>query len=78
MIADGAETRIQGFQHESDAEKLWTKELHRVFTLELRVLGVFHHVFTLNSLSGCYLGHVSDAPGGLCLVAVSYLDICDS
>jgi hypothetical protein len=35
-------------------------------------------VFALNSLSGSYLGHVFDASGGLCLVAVSYLDICVS
>ena len=46
--------------------------------LEARVLGMFHHVFALDSLSGSYLGHVSDAPGSLCLVAVSYLDICVS
>ena len=39
---------------------------------------VLHHVFTLEVLSGSYLGHVFDAPGGLCLVAVSYHDICDS
>ena len=74
MIADGAEIRVQGFWHgsaegigfwlESYAKELWTSELH--------------HVFALDLLSGCYLGHVSDAPGGLCLVAVSYLDICDS
>ena len=35
-------------------------------------------MFTLDTLSGGYLGHVSDASGSLCLVAVSYLDICDS
>ena len=33
-----------------------------------------HHVFALEA----YLGHVSDASGSLCLVAVSYLDICVS
>ena len=37
---------------------------------------MFHHVFALDSYFGGYLGHVSDAPGGLCLVAVSYLDNC--
>ena len=42
------------------------------------VSGTFHHVFALDSLSGNYLGHVSDASGSLCLVAVSYLDICVS
>ena len=42
------------------------------------VSGTFHHVFTLDSLSGGYLGHVIDAPGGLRLVAISYLDICVS
>ena len=46
-----------------------------MFALEACVSGLFHHVFTLDLLSGCYLGHVVDAPGGLCLVAVSYLDI---
>ena len=35
----------------------------------------FHHVFALDSYFGGYLGHVSDASGGLCLVAISYLDI---
>ena len=54
---------------------LWTEKLHHVFALEAHVSGTFHHVFTLDSLSGNYLGHVSDAPGGLCLMAVSYLDI---
>ena len=49
-----------------------------MFTLEACVLSTFHHVFTLDSCFGSYLGHVSDAPGSLCLVAVSYLDICVS
>ena len=49
-----------------------------MFALEAHVLGTFHHVFALDTLSGGYLGHVSDAPGSLCLVAVFYLDICDS
>ena len=39
------------------------------------MLGMFHHVFALDSYFGVYLGHVSDAPGSLCLVAVSYFDI---
>ena len=38
-------------------------------------VGCVHHVFTLDLCFGSYLGHVSDASGGLCLVAVSYLDI---
>ena len=67
-----------GFWHESYTEELWTEELHQVFALEVCVSGMFHHVFTLDSLSGSYHGHVVDAPGGLCLVAVSYLDICVS
>ena len=67
-----------GFQQDSYAEELWTAELHHVFTLEACVAGTFHHVFALDLLSGSYLGHVSDAPGGSCLVAVSYLDICVS
>ena len=46
--------------------------------LEAHVLGMFHHVFALDSLSGSYLGHVVDAPGGLCVVAVSYLGSCVS
>ena len=46
-----------------------------MFALEAHVSGMFHHVFALDSYFGGYLGHVSDAPGGLCLVAVSYLDI---
>ena len=49
-----------------------------MFALEACASGMFHHVFTLDSLSGGYLGHVSDAPGSLCLVAVSYLNICVS
>ena len=49
-----------------------------MFALEARVSGAFHHVFALDLCFGVYLGHVSDAPGGLCLVAVSYLDICVS
>ena len=49
-----------------------------MFALKACVSSMLHHVFTLDLLSGCYLGHVSDAPGSLCLVAVSYLDICDS
>ena len=49
-----------------------------MFTLEAHVSGTFHHVFTLDLLSGSHLGHVSDASGGLCLVAISYLDICVS
>ena len=49
-----------------------------MFALKVCVSGTFHHVFALDSLSGSYLGHVCDAPGGLCLVAVSYLDICVS
>ena len=53
-----------GFPHESYAEELWTEKLHQVFALD--------------SLSGCYFGHVFDASVGLCLLAVSYLDICDS
>ena len=77
-IAEGAEIRVQGFWHESYAKKLWTEKLHHVFALEVHGLGMFHHVFTLDSLSGCYLGHLSDASGGLCMVAVSYLDICVS
>ena len=46
-----------------------------MFALEARGSGTFHHVFALDLYFGSYLGHVSDAPGGLCLVAVSYLDI---
>ena len=42
------------------------------------MLGTFHHVFALDLCFGGYLGHVSDASGGLYLVAVSYLDICVS
>ena len=49
-----------------------------MFALEAHVSGMFHHVFTLDSYFGSYLGHVSDASGSLCLVAVSYLDICVS
>ena len=49
-----------------------------MFALEACVLGMFHHVFALDLLSRAHLGHVSDAPGSLCLVAVSYLDICVS
>ena len=49
-----------------------------MFALEAHELGTFHHVFTLDSLSGGYLGHVVDAPGGLCVVAPSYLDSCVS
>ena len=49
-----------------------------MFTLKAHVSGMFHHVFALDSLSGGYLGHVSDASGSLCLVAVSYLNICVS
>ena len=64
-----------GFWQESYAEKLWTEELHHVFTLETCVLDTFHHVFALDLCFGRYLGHVSDASGSLCLVAVSYLDI---
>ena len=48
----------QGFQgcwHESYAKELWTEELHHVFALKAHVLGTFHHVFTLDSLSGSYL-----------------------
>ena len=37
------------------------------------MLGKLHHVFALEVLSDCYLGHVFDAPDSLCLVAVSYL-----
>ena len=77
-MADGSETRVQDFWHESYAKELWTSKLRHVFALEACLLGMFHHVFTLDSLSGCYLGHVSDASGGLCLLAVSHLDICDS
>ena len=54
------------------------RELHHVFTLKAHVSSMFYHVFTLDSLSGSYLGHVSGASGSLCLEAVSYLDICDS
>ena len=46
-----------------------------MFALEAHVSGMFHHVFALDSCFGGYLGRVSDAPGDLCLVAVSYLDI---
>ena len=74
-IAKGAKIRVQGFRQESYAEELWTEELHHLFTLKACVSSMFHHVFALDSLSGSYLGHVSDAPEGLCLVAVSYLDI---
>ena len=35
-------------------------------------------MFTLDLYFGSYLGHVSEASGDLCLVAVSYLDICVS
>ena len=62
----------------SYAEESWTEELHHVFALEVRVLGMLHHVFALDSYFGGHLGHVSDASGSLCLVAVSYLDICVS
>ena len=62
----------------SYAEESWTEELHHVFALKARVLGMLHHVFALDSYFGSCLGHVSDAPGSLCLVAVSYLDICIS
>ena len=86
-IAEGT-----GFWHESYTEELWTAELHHVFTLKARMSGTFHHVFALkarmsgtfhhvfalDSLFGGYLGHVVDASGSLCLVAVSYLDSCDS
>ena len=54
------------------------QELHHVFALEVCVSGTSHHVFALESLSGSYIGHVVDASGSLCLVAVSYLDICVS
>ena len=74
------------FWHESYAKELWTSELHHVFALEAHVSGKLHHVFTLEAhvsgkpyhvftlevLYGGYLGHVFDAPGSLCLVAVSY------
>ena len=46
-----------------------------MFTLKAHVSGTSHHVFALDSYFGGYLGHVSDASGSLCLVAVSYLDI---
>ena len=46
-----------------------------MFALEVHVSDTFHHVFALDSCFGGYFGYVSDAPGGLCLVAVSYLDI---
>ena len=46
-----------------------------MFALEARVLGTFRQVLALDSYCGSYLGHVSDASGSLCLVAVSYLDI---
>ena len=49
-----------------------------MFALEVRVSGMFHHVFALDSYFGSYFEHVSDASGSLCLVAVSYLDICVS
>ena len=49
-----------------------------MFALKVCVSGTFHHVFALDLLSGSYLGHVCDASGSLCLVAVSYLDICVS
>ena len=49
-----------------------------MFALKARVSGMFYQVFALDSLSGCYLGHMVDASGSLCLVAVSYLDICVS
>ena len=49
-----------------------------MFTLEACVLSTFHHVFTLDLYFGSYLGRVSDASGSLCLVVVSYLDICVS
>ena len=49
-----------------------------MFVWKAHMSGTFHHVFTLDTLSGSYLGHVSDASGSLCLVVVSYLDICDS
>ena len=49
-----------------------------MFALEACVSGMSHHVFALDSLSGGYIGHVVDASGSLCLVAVSYLDICVS
>ena len=42
------------------------------------MLGKLHHVFALEVLSGCYLGHVFNASDDLCLVAVSYLVISDS
>ena len=46
-----------------------------MFAWKAHMSGTFHHVFTLDTLSGSYLGHVSDASDGLYLVAVSYLDI---
>ena len=46
-----------------------------MFTLEVQVSGMFHHVFALDLYFGGYLGHVSDAPGSLYLAAVSYLDM---
>ena len=49
-----------------------------MIALKAHVSGAFHHVFALDLSSGYYLGHVVDAPGGLCLVAASYLDICVS
>ena len=57
------------------AKGLWIEELHHVFALKAPVSGTFHHVFALDLCFGGYLGHVSDASGSLCLVAVSYLDI---
>ena len=49
-----------------------------MFTLKVHVSGTFHHVFALDTLSGGYLGYVSDVSGSLCLVTISYLDIYDS
>ena len=37
-VAEGAETRVQGCQHEGYAKELWTEKLHHVFALEARVL----------------------------------------
>ena len=42
------------------------------------MLGKLHHVFAWEALSGCYLGHVVDAHGSLCLKAILIFVIFDS
>ena len=67
------EAHVSGkLHHVSTLEAHVSGKLHHVFTLKAHVSGKLYHVFTLEVLYGGYLGHVFDAPGSLCLVAVSY------